>query len=121
MVRGQVLSMQAQLLAKRRMPMMKRDIAEEIFGLTREYCSKLNQSLAKVQEQCETEDFEWYRTAVAYVMGYSHEYIMEPIIKQHPELEPESWKGEDKEAAELGRKIAAAVDARRRKNDGHTG
>jgi hypothetical protein len=54
-------------------------------------------------------------------MGYSHEYIMEPIIKQHPELEPESWKSEDKEAAELGRKIAAAVDARLRKNDGHTG
>jgi hypothetical protein len=94
-------------------PMMKRELAEEIFCLTREYCSRLNQCLGKVQEQCETEDFEWCRTGVAYIMGYSHEYIMEPIVRQYPDLEPEEWKGDDDLGAELGKRIAASIDARR--------
>ncbi|AUX20924.1 uncharacterized protein SOCEGT47_014000 [Sorangium cellulosum] len=94
--------------------MMKKEIAEEIFNSTREYCSKLNESLRKVEEECDAADFEWYRAGVAYVMGYSHEHIMDPLFKQHPELEPEEWKGDDEDGAEFGRKIAAAMDARRR-------
>jgi len=72
--------------------MLRREIAEELFNLAHEYCAKLNESLAKVQDTCSDEDFEWYRTAVARVMASSQDHIMEPLIKQHPELEPEAWK-----------------------------
>ncbi len=72
--------------------MMSKEMADEVFNLAREYCSKLNESLAKVQDTCSHEDFDWYRTAVARVMACSQDHIMEPLIKQHPELEPEAWK-----------------------------
>lgn len=72
--------------------MMSKEIAAELFALAREYGAKLNVSLARVQAACSQEDFEWYRNAVAHVMACAQDHIMEPLIKQHPELEPEEWK-----------------------------
>jgi hypothetical protein len=96
--------------------MIKRELAEEIVRLTRDYCDKLNQSAQRVRDES-SEDFEWYRNGVGRMMSYSYECIMGPIFNQFPDLEPEAWRGEDDDAAEAGRKIAANLDARR--NDGH--
>jgi hypothetical protein len=103
--------------AKRRTPtaraMIKKELATELLELTRCYCDNLNRSTQKFKDECSAEDFEWYRDGVGRMMAYSYEHIMGPLFKQHPDLEPEEWKGEDDEADEAGRGIATAVYARR--------
>lgn len=71
---------------------MQREIADEIVTLMRGCSDKLNQSVQRVKDNCSTEEFLEYRRAVGQIMGTMCVDVMMPIFKEHPDLEPDSFK-----------------------------
>lgn len=71
---------------------MKREHAETVDKLMREYLTKLNESLRVVMDNDSPEAFKTYRSAVAHVMSEVFDRILEPIYAEHPELMPEELK-----------------------------
>lgn len=71
---------------------MQRDLASDIIALMREYSYKLDESARLVRERCSEEEFKRYRIAVGGVLVAIYSDIMDPIFKEHPDLEPDSLK-----------------------------
>ncbi len=58
-----------------------------------EECSrKIDGSISLVQGRCPEPEFQAYRKAAGRVMGYLFTDVLNPIYREHPELEPASLK-----------------------------
>lgn len=71
---------------------MQKEIAAEILAIMLEYSGKLDQSVQRVKDTCNEQEFMAYRKAVGTVMGEMYMGVMWPIFKEHPDLEPEEMK-----------------------------
>ena len=72
---------------------MKKELATLITKEMLDCVAKINQSIVTVQDHGTTEDFERYRAAAAKVMASLYLDVLEPIYREHPDLEPEELKG----------------------------
>jgi len=63
-------------------------VAQQISDLMIEFGSRLDISIATVQEKCSSEEFTVYRRAVGRIMGEMLLEVMNPLYAQHPSLKP---------------------------------
>ena len=77
---------------------MKHHIAEQVLATLHDASRKLNNMLWIVLNKCTKEQFDAYRRGVGGAMGYLFMDILEPIFREHPDLEPEELKGKYEES-----------------------
>jgi hypothetical protein len=72
---------------------MERPIAEQALAALKDASLKVNTTLELIQKECSEEEVVAYREAAETAMGYLSRDLIEPILRQHPDLEPEKLKG----------------------------
>lgn len=73
-------------------------LAKEIVAVLDDCSARLNESIRLVQQKCGQEEFEAYRRAAGFVMGYIYTDVVAPIYKVHPHLEPPELREPDPSA-----------------------
>lgn len=68
------------------------NIAKKLISVLNDCSSEMNESIRLVQKNCTDEEFNAYREAAGFVMGYMYTDVLAPIYKAHPDLEPEELK-----------------------------
>ena len=76
---------------------MERPIAEQDLAALKDASLEVNTTLSLIQEECTEEEFVAYREAAETAMGYLFTGFIKPILRQHPDLEPEKLKGPTQE------------------------
>jgi hypothetical protein len=71
---------------------MKRHIAEQVAAALINAYVKISKNLSLVMMECTQEEVFAYRRGTGGAMGYLAD-ILGPILREHPDLEPEEWKG----------------------------
>ena len=69
-----------------------KEIAKDVSDLMLEIGSKLNGSVAKVQQHCTQDETDRYRKIVGVLMGEMLLEVMNPIYRDHPDLKPSGLK-----------------------------
>jgi hypothetical protein len=64
------------------------DIAKHIVTTLDECSLKIDETIRLVQKNCSNEEFEAYRKAAGFVMGYIYTEVVGPLHRKHPDLEP---------------------------------
>lgn len=67
-------------------------ICEHIISEMNNCAVSLDQTIRMVQEQCSQDEFEKYRKAAGFVLGYIYTDVLRPIYRDHPDLEPSDLK-----------------------------
>ncbi|MDX1914884.1 MAG: hypothetical protein SFU55_04805 [Methylophilus sp.] len=67
-------------------------IAIDVLNVLDECSEKINETIRLVQNQCSQEEFEAYRNAAGFVMGYIYTEIVAPLHHKHPSLEPDELR-----------------------------
>jgi len=70
-------------------------IAKEIIDQLLRCSSEINGMILKVKDNCPNEEFEAFRNAGGFVLGYMYTEIIASLYHMHPSLEPEELR--DKE------------------------
>ncbi len=65
-----------------------KEVAREISSLMLDIGARLDQSVARVQQQCSAEEFEHYNKVVATIMAEMLLEVMHPLYTEHPEIKP---------------------------------
>lgn len=71
---------------------MRRDIAEQALAALYDASLKMNTTLMLIKEECSEEEFRRYRRGTGRAMGYLYTEVILPILKEHPDLEPEETR-----------------------------
>jgi hypothetical protein len=66
-------------------------IAREISQLMLNMCAQVDESLARVREQCPADEVRAYQTATGRIVGAILMDVLEPLYIRHPELKPTNW------------------------------
>jgi hypothetical protein len=53
-----------------------------------EFGARIDASIARVQENCDSTDFESYRMAAGRIMADMLIEVMNPLYRAHPDLKP---------------------------------
>ena len=71
---------------------MKRHVAEQALPALFEAAAEMNSTLLLIQKECSEQEFLAYREGTELAMGYLHREIIDPILREHPDLTPEGIK-----------------------------
>ncbi|MCO7223204.1 hypothetical protein [Pleionea sp. CnH1-48] len=69
-----------------------KELAKKIVAVVDECSKQLNSTICEVKDNCSKDEFNSYRKAAGFVMGYIYTDIVAPIYSKHPELEPDELK-----------------------------
>lgn len=69
-------------------------IAEQIVNVLDDCSHRINETIHIVKENCSDEEFQRYRKAAGFVMGYIYTDVVAPLHNMHPDLEPPELKSE---------------------------
>ena len=67
---------------------MEKIEAKKIVDLMVRLGGELNSSLLEVQQSCNEVEFTQYRKSIAHIMGYMLVEIINPIVRDYPDLKP---------------------------------
>jgi hypothetical protein len=68
---------------------MERPLAEQVLAALFDASGKMNDTLWLILNECTKEEFIAYRRGTGRAMGYLFADVIEPILRQHSDLEPE--------------------------------
>lgn len=71
---------------------MDRKIAEKVVPALFEASGKMNDALLLIQEGCSAEEFAAFRKGTGRAMGYWYTEVIDPILREYPDLTPENIK-----------------------------
>lgn len=71
---------------------MDRKIAEKAIPALFEAAAIMNNTLLLMQEGCSAEEFAALRRGTGCAMGYLHSDVIQPILREYPDLTPENMK-----------------------------
>jgi len=71
---------------------MRRDVAERVLTALNDASLEMNLTLVLIQEECSDEELRKYRRGTGRAMGYLYTDVIMPILKEHPDLEPEETR-----------------------------
>src|SRR5687768_15023112 len=71
---------------------MQHHVAEQVVAALLDASGKINDTLLLILNECTEKEFFAYRRGAGGAMGYLLD-IIEPILREHPDLEPEELKG----------------------------
>ena len=67
---------------------MRHETAARVVQLMLEFGQRLDEVVAILQQECDTDEFNAYRRGVGRVMGAMLLDVMNPIFEEHPDLKP---------------------------------
>lgn len=67
---------------------MEYKIAKKVIDKMVESAQGFDELLLEIKDNCPTEEFILYQKGLAQVMGYMLLDIINPIVKEHPDLKP---------------------------------
>lgn len=70
------------------------DIAKRLIDTLDDCSERINETIRLVQEKCSDEEFQAYRKAAGFVMGYIYTDVVASLHKEHPDLEPSELKSD---------------------------
>ncbi len=68
---------------------MKKEIAQQALAHIKTSIKELEESLVLVRDNCDEDEAMAYRYGVGYALSEIHDRILDPIIREHPDLLPE--------------------------------
>lgn len=71
---------------------MDRHVAERVIPALFEAAGKMNDALLLIQEGCSGEEFAALRRGTGRAMGYLYSDVIQPILREYPDLTPENMK-----------------------------
>jgi len=71
---------------------VEKEIARQLMQLMLEYGSRLDKIVQSLQEHCPEQEFNKWRLSIGTVMGTMLVEIMNPLVKEHPDLKPRELK-----------------------------
>jgi hypothetical protein len=71
---------------------MERSIAEQALAAWKDASLEVNATLSLIQKECTEKEFVAYREAAETALGYLSRELIEPILRQHPDLTPAELK-----------------------------
>jgi streptomycin 6-kinase len=71
---------------------MKRHVAEQALPALFEAAAEMKSTLLLIQKECSEQEFLAYREGMELAMGYLYREIIDPILREHPDLTPEGMK-----------------------------
>ncbi len=71
---------------------MERHVAEQALAALFDASVKMNTTLLLIQKECTEEEFLAYRKGTGLAMGYLYTEVIDPILREHPDLTPEEIK-----------------------------
>ena len=72
-------------------------VARSVVEVLDDCSARINETIRLVQEKCPNEEFEAYRLAAGFVMGYIYTDVVAPIHQKHPKLEPPELREDSNE------------------------
>jgi hypothetical protein len=73
---------------------MQKETAKQLTAIMLECCKKLDDSIVLVTDSCVGEESMQFRRAAGKIMGHIFVDILDPIYREHPELEPDDLKSQ---------------------------
>lgn len=70
---------------------MKKELAQHIGQEIDEMLNRFGVTLQLVKDSCTSEEFNWYRSTVAPVMGTLVLDVLNPLYEKYPEAKPEGY------------------------------
>jgi hypothetical protein len=70
------------------------DIAKQLIDTLDDCSERINETIRLVKEKCSDEEFQSYRKAAGFVMGYIYTDVVASLYKEHPDLEPPELKSD---------------------------
>jgi|RifCSP13_3_1023840.scaffolds.fasta_scaffold165341_1 hypothetical protein len=67
---------------------MKKEVAEQVMAMVKTSIEELNKSIYLVQERCAPEELKAFRRGVGHALSEIHDRILNPILREHPDLLP---------------------------------
>jgi hypothetical protein len=71
---------------------MDKQTAAQIRELLLECAGKVDESIGLMQKSSSQDEFQEYRRAAGRIMGAIYFEVLEPIYREHPDLQPEGMK-----------------------------
>lgn len=71
---------------------MDRKIAEQVVPALFQAAAQMNNTLLLIQKGCSGEEFAAFRTGTGRAMGYLYDEVIDPILREYPDLTPEGIK-----------------------------
>jgi hypothetical protein len=71
---------------------MRKELAKSLVNGLLSCSGMLDQSVAEVKASADQEFFHLYRSSVGQIMGSFYYDILRKIFREHPELEPDSFR-----------------------------
>jgi hypothetical protein len=68
---------------------MNKEAAQQIMAKLKSCIQELNESIYIVQEKCAPEELKAYRRGVGHTLSEIHDRILNPILREHPDLIPD--------------------------------
>lgn len=76
---------------------MEKETARSVLALMFDYGGKLNDAMLMIRETSDEEEFARYRRAVGNVLDSAFEQIINPILEEYPDLQPDQLNLEKEE------------------------
>lgn len=71
---------------------MDRETAQKLIGMMLDCSKKLDDVIVLVTDACNEEESRKFRSAAGKIMGHIFVDVLDPVYREHPELEPEELK-----------------------------
>jgi hypothetical protein len=68
------------------------DIAKRVSELMLDFSTRIDNSIAEVQDNCDSDEFKAYRKTAGRVLGEIYTDILTPLYLKHPALKPPGMK-----------------------------
>jgi hypothetical protein len=68
---------------------MKKEVAQLAINHVKASIKELEDSLVVVRDNCDEDESAAYRYGIGYALSEIHDRILDPIIREHPDLLPE--------------------------------
>lgn len=68
---------------------MEKETARSVLALMFDYGGKLNDAMLTIRETSDEEEFARYRRAIGNVLDSAFEQIINPILEEYPDLQPD--------------------------------
>lgn len=71
---------------------MDRETAKKLIDMMRDCSKKLDDVIVLVTDECPEEEARKFRGAAGNIMGHIFVDLLDPVYREHPELEPEELR-----------------------------
>ena len=91
---------------------MRREIAQMVLTQIKASIQQLEDSLVIVQDNCDADELMAFKYGIGFTLSEIHDRILDPLIREHPDLLPEGVDYEPPSGPTLAQMAARYNDER---------